>query len=221
MNLTFNKEISKSAIGLFLSHYTAWYKVLNLNSVSSSIPLSTTTTRRRKYRPIISLESDVYAINEWNINPSVYQDYDIVFLSAVTLSIKECPIPTCKSKNMNHIVTDAKYWYGTGAVLFTAARPQYSLQALSSGEFYGSKKLKSRVINHPLDWHLRRLFRVGKLKVGQLCPPRYYHPLLHESTIFTDKKNSSNINRTYYSRAQREYMETQASQQNKSIRWTG
>jgi GR25 family glycosyltransferase involved in LPS biosynthesis len=150
INTTFSPKLSLSRQGLFASHVLAWLESEKLG------------------RPVVSLESDTEAIREFDVDPKVYEDYDVVYIHDHPRLPSKCQ----KTNSTSYYVREGlKTWFATGAMLFTGRRHQKLKDALQTQ------------VKVPIDHWLNAMWGSKQLKVGALCPAVFKQNTDHESSI--------------------------------------
>jgi len=146
-NVTF-KKLSPQAQGCWASHIMAWKMFETFR------------------RPIVSLEADTTAVQEWAVDPSIFADYDILFLHS-----HKQQKHACDSRKGTYVTAGLDTWYATGSLLFTGRRPNLVMREL------GKK------INLPIGHWLNLMSQTKQLNVGALCPAHFHQNEDHKSTI--------------------------------------
>lgn len=150
-------SVSNGAVGCWLSHLATWRLGIKYNI------------------PIIALESDTSAIANWDISPSVYKDYDILFLHNHQ-SIQR----KCSRTKVNEVREGFPYWYATGAMLYTNNNPSRVKRVWEDELINGTASM-------PIGHWFNRVYQEKKLRVGSLCPNFFYQRQDHVSTISGEK----------------------------------
>lgn len=145
--LLFDSKLTLPQQGIWASHVAAWHQAAVLGS------------------PVISLEADTAALGEWDIDPRVYAEYDILFLHSHNETQKPC-----EPKMGIHARQGFGYWYATGAMLFTNRRPEEVWQELRYP------------IDLPIDWWLNKMWSEKRLRIASLCPNKFHQYTDHAST---------------------------------------
>jgi len=146
-NTTF-KNLSPQEEGCWASHIMAWKMFETFR------------------RPIVSLEADTTAVQEWTVDPSVFADYDILFLHSHDSQHK-----SCDSSKGTYVTAGLHTWYATGSLLFTGRRPDLVMRELG------------KEIDLPIGHWLNLMFRTKRLNVGALCPAHFHQNEDHRSTV--------------------------------------
>ena len=118
-------------------------------------------------RSIISLETDTEAVSEWNTTYNEWVKYDLVFTH------DHAHIPQRCDRKSAPMREGLQYWYACGALLFTGrngGRPVWNA-------------LRRTPIRQPLGHWINTMWRTKRLRVGGMCPGKFFQHLDHQSTI--------------------------------------
>jgi len=148
-DVNFNLDkLSLPQQGCFASHVAAWRQ------------------SQHWQRPIISLESDTIAVRAWDVEQSVYAQYDLLLVHT-----HDKVQQRCNQTGSAYVREGRQYWWGAGAVLFTGRRQPVVEEMLR------------RRIDKPLDHWMNEMWEGGHLRIGSLCPTFFRQTQDHDSQI--------------------------------------
>ncbi len=131
--------------------------------------------------PVMTVESDTFPIRSWDLDPSLWLEYDAVLLHGHPATHHKGCANTQRPKvvpaygNRTRDSARTPYTFATGAVLWTARTKMreaiYADPRCATGP--------ERAIEMPIDTWLSCANRNGLLRVGQACPYYFRQGLRH------------------------------------------